>query len=199
MLNSFTKLIILFLMIIISLISKSLESNMIIFILTLIIILKSNVSISKYLNNLKKHKIIILFILFTIIIDIFLFIKLTSITLLILLYTLVINKKDIYNDISYILKPLNIFNINIDKIVINIMFYQKIFFSETNKYIKYLISKNKYKFNILLIINKTKTKISKLYNKFYQYKRIKLDLNNYILIFVFILYLFITIYKEVII
>ncbi len=202
--NNITKLIVLFIISFIIILSKSIEANIILFILTLILILKNNISGYKILNILYKNIILLIItgILSLIFTNIFLLIKMIIFILLINVYIITTEKIYLYNDLNIVLKPFKIFNVNTNYYALKIVNYFSLFNKEKRKNSKSLLSQNRIflNINIVSITKRIKKKLNNLCLRLskYEINNYKFCCNDFICLIITMVYLGLTIYKEVI-
>lgn len=210
------KLLILLLLSATILIAKSLYLILFITVFSLIIIILNEKSVNIYINTLKKHAFLLLFIeiIYIIvcgnIVGSFLFLyKLVLITILIKNIMININFNKLHSAIYTLLIPVLIFKIDLGKISFDItesIYFIK-YFMESKRIINQLQDfKNKRKYNLkhfwvprlLYSNNKINLLNVNLEAKFYKLNKEKINIKSYIFLTIFIVIFIIALFKEVI-
>ena len=209
--NPFVKLLIMFILIVSILIGKSFYLLLILGVIALIVILISDISVNKYVEEIKKIFMWLIFIFLAYIIilnnrSILLFVYKTTL-IIIFLETFLLSSSfdEIDSGINTIIRPLKLFKYNTDSISLNITLsifflinlinldYRSVDYDmfSYSFYPKYIISR------ILIVNDKINSYQMSLKLKFYKVKNYKFDTRDIILFVAFISFFIIVIYEEV--
>ncbi len=211
-----SKIIMLFLIIVTLLITKSPYLILFFTILEIIILILIDKNVNNYVQFIKNNVFWLLFILIIYIIiyrDIILsFIFMYKLLLSIILiecFILTINFQKLHSGIYRLIKPLKIFKLNVEAISFNmtVYIYFLIYYSESKDEIKYIHRiKNRKSYGlknyllprVLLSINKIEELVVNLKIRFYNVKKEKFNIKSIILPLLFVILFFIVVFKEVI-